>query len=104
MTYEMLIGLYITDDGSTYLPENPYAQAKRCIELIQKTLQDLNWDLSCIVRTRMFVTDISLWEEFGKAHAEYFIDSPPATSMIEVSRLINQDMLIEIEAEAIVNS
>ena len=55
--------------------------------------------MSDIVRTRMFVTDISRWEEYGKAHAEFFRDHPPATSMIEVKALIAPDMLIEIEAE-----
>ena len=58
--------------------------------------------MSKIVRTRMFVTDISLWEEFGRAHEEFFIEHPPTTSMIEVKGLIDPDMLIEIEADAYV--
>ena len=56
--------------------------------------------MSKIVRTRMFVTDISLWEEYGKAHAEVFKDHPPTTSMLEVKQLIDPEMLIEIEADA----
>ena len=55
-----------------------------------------------MVRTRMFVTDIERWEEFGRAHREVFGDHPPTTTMVEVSRLIDPDMLIEIEADAIV--
>ena len=55
-----------------------------------------------MVRTRMFVTDIERWEEFGRAHPEVFGDHPPTTTMVEVSRLIDPDMLIEIEADAIV--
>jgi len=55
-----------------------------------------------VVRTRIFVTDISQWEEAGRAHAEYFKDIRPATTMVEVSKLISPEMLIEIEADAII--
>jgi isochorismate pyruvate lyase len=57
--------------------------------------------MSDVVRTRMFVTDITLWEEFGRAHHEFFADHPPATTMVEVKALIDPAMLIEIEADAI---
>ncbi len=59
-------------------------------------------DLSHVTRTRMFVTDIERWEEYGRAHAEVFGDHPPTTTMVEVSRLIDPDMLIEIEADGVV--
>lgn len=79
-----------------------YAQARRCLEIIQTSLAELGADMSAIVRTRMFVTDISRWQSYGRAHAEFFADHPPCTTMVEVTRLIHPDMLIEIEADAIV--
>lgn len=93
----------VAEDGSTHAPGDAYAQAKRCFEIIQATLQAMNADLSDVVRTRMFVTDISQWEAFGRAHQEFMGDFPPATSMVEVRRLISPDMLIEIEADAVVD-
>jgi enamine deaminase RidA (YjgF/YER057c/UK114 family) len=77
-----------------------YAQAVRCIENIEKALQALGAGLENVVRTRMFVTDISLWEEYGRAHGEFFGEIMPATTMVEVSRLIDPEMMIEIEADA----
>jgi len=78
-----------------------YAQAKRCLEIIQIALQKLGTDTYAVVRTRMFVTDIAQWESFGQAHQEFFGSHPPATSMVQVSALIDPAMLIEIEADAI---
>lgn len=89
-------------DGKTYAPGNPYEQAKCCIQIIEKALKQAGADLHDVIRTRMFVTDISKWEEYGKAHAEYFGKIKPATSMVEVKSLISPDMLIEIEATAII--
>jgi len=90
----------VGDDGHTFAPNNAYAQAARCFEIIQKTLTAMGSGLHQVVRTRMYVTDIGQWEAFGKAHQEYFREHPPVTSMIEVKGLINPDMLIEVEAEA----
>lgn len=92
----------IAEDGSTFAPQDGYLQTKRCFEIIEKHLKKLGADLSNVVRTRMFVTDISRWEEYGKAHLEYFGNHPPVTTMVEVKSLINKDMLIEIEADAVV--
>ena len=92
----------VDDDGNTFAPGDGYAQAKRCFQIIQKTLQAMDADLSNIVRTRMYVTDISRWEEYGQAHQEAMGGDPPATAMVEVSKLINPDMLIEIEVDALV--
>ena len=92
----------INEDGSTSSPGNPYAQAKKCFELIEKSLQKFETDLTSVVRTRMFVTDISKWEQFGKAHAEFFGKHPPATTMVEVKSLIDPEMLIEVEVDAII--
>jgi len=89
-------------DGELVGPGDPYLQAKRCIEIIAAALQDAGSSLNDVVRTRMFVTDISRWEEIGRAHQEAFADITPATSMVEVSRLIGDGMLVEIEADAIV--
>src|SRR5688500_12217915 len=72
----------VGNDGSTYRPDSPYLQAKRCLEIIDQTLVNMGSGLSHVFRTRMFVTDISRWEEFGRAHAEVFGSHPPATSMV----------------------
>jgi isochorismate pyruvate lyase len=79
-----------------------YAQARRCLEIISRALQELGAAMSDVVRTRMFVTDISRWEEYGRAHREVFGAHPPATTMVEVKALIDPKMLIEIEADAVV--
>ncbi|UCC26274.1 MAG: RidA family protein [Gemmatimonadales bacterium] len=88
-------------DGTVHAPGNAYAQAARCIQIIQEGLDRLGVGLDRVTRTRMFVTDIDRWKEFGQAHSEAFGDFPPATSMLEVRRLIHPDMLIEIEADAV---
>ena len=92
----------VDEDGKTFEPGNPYGQAQKCIEIIEKSLQELGESLSCITRTRMFVTDITKWEEFGKAHAEFFGENPPSTTMVEVKSLISADMMIEIEADGVI--
>ncbi len=84
--------------------ETGYEQAKVCLEIIEETLTRAGARLEDVVRTRMFVTDISLWEEFGKAHGEYFGKIKPATAMVEVSALIDPKMLIEIEATAVIDN
>ena len=91
----------IADGGDVESPGDAYAQARRCFQIIARALAELGADLSCVVRTRMFVTNIERWEEYGRAHRESFGDHPPTTSMIEISRLIDPDMLIEVEADAV---
>ena len=81
---------------------DPAAQTAQAIENIRAALRKAGADLEDVVRTRMFVTDIGQWEEIGKAHAKYFSKILPATTMVEISRLIHPDMLVEIEADAIV--
>lgn len=93
----------IDDDGQTHAPGDGYAQAKRCLEIIEAALAELGAGLQHVVRTRMFVTDIARWQEFGRAHAQRFADHPPVTTMVEVSRLIAEDMLIEIEVDAVID-
>ena len=87
-------------DGEIVGVGDAYEQAKQCLRNIEKALHRLGAELEHVVRTRMFVTDISRWEEYGRAHGEFFRDIMPATTMVEVSRLIDDRMLIEIEADA----
>lgn len=91
----------VAEGGGVFAPADAYAQARRCFEIIERALQDLGAEMSDVVRTRMFVTDISRWEEFGRAHGEFFTEHPPATTMVEVKSLIDPAMLIEVEADAV---
>jgi enamine deaminase RidA (YjgF/YER057c/UK114 family) len=94
-------GTTATNEAGEIVGENnAYEQASQCIRNIEKALQRLGATLKHVVRTRMFVTDISRWEEYGRAHGEFFRDIMPATTIVEVSALIDQRMLIEIEADA----
>jgi len=88
------------DDGELVGGDDAYEQAKQCLRNILSALKRLGAGLEHVVRTRMFVTDISRWEEYGRAHGEFFRDIMPATTMVEVNRLIDPRMLIEIEADA----
>lgn len=93
----------VDSEGQLVGPNDAYLQAKRCIEIIAAALEEAGAGLQHVVRTRMFVTDISRWEEIARAHQEAFANITPATSMVEVSRLIGDGMLVEIEADAIVD-
>ena len=89
-------------DGKVLIGKgNIYEQTKFIFQIIEKALIDAGASMSDVVRTRMFVTDISLSDQAGRAHSECFKDIRPAASMIEVSRLIHPDLMIEIEATAI---
>lgn len=90
-------------DGQLVGEGDMYRQAQRCIEVISEALHKLGAGLDDVVRTRMFVTDIEQWEAVGRAHAEAFGAAPPATSMVEVARLIDPRMLVEIEADAVID-
>jgi enamine deaminase RidA (YjgF/YER057c/UK114 family) len=89
-------------DGTIVGKGDMYAQAVQAIRNILTALEKAGASAEHVVRTRMFVTDISRWQEAGRAHAEFFATIRPATTMVEVSRLIDQDMLVEIEADAFV--
>ena len=88
------------DDGEIVGIGDAYAQALQCLKSIERSLQRLGAGLEHIVRTRMFVTDISRWEEYGRAHAEFLREVMPALTMVEVRRLIDERMLVEIEVDA----
>ena len=89
-------------DGDVIGPGDPYLQAKRCIEIIAEALQGAGAQLEDVVRTRMYVTDIGQWEAIAKAHREAFGEVSPATTMVQVTALIDPAMLVEIEADAVV--
>ena len=88
--------------GGVHEPGDAYEQAVRCLELIENALSRLGASRRDIVRTRMFVTDIKRWSEFGRAHGEFFANNHPTTTMVEVKALADPAMLIEIEADAYV--
>jgi len=88
------------DDGEIVGLGDAYEQAQQCLRNIEKALNRLGAGLEHVVRTRMFVTDISRWEEYGRAHGEVFREIMPATAMVEIKALIDPRMLIEIEADA----
>lgn len=93
----------VAEGGGVHAPGDAYEQARRCFEIIERALHVVDAEMRHVVRTRMFVTDISRWHEYGRAHAERFAENPPATTMVEVKGLIDPQMLVEIEADAVVN-
>jgi enamine deaminase RidA (YjgF/YER057c/UK114 family) len=92
------------EDGKVVGKDDPYAQTKYIYEKIEAVLIRAGASMKDVVRVRMFVTDISRWQEYGKAHSEFFREIKPCNTMVEVNALIEQDYLIEIEATAIITS
>jgi enamine deaminase RidA (YjgF/YER057c/UK114 family) len=88
-------------DGRLVGKGDPAAQARRIFQIIEGALNELGAEMRHVVRTRMYVTDISRWEEVARVHGEVFADIRPVTAMVEVKGLVDPDMMVEIEAEAI---
>jgi len=95
-------GTAAVDNGKIVGKGDAYTQTKFILEKIKKTLESLGSGMKDVVRTRIYVTDISKWEEIGKAHGEFFKNIKPATAMVEVKSLIDSEMIVEIEATAII--
>lgn len=103
------IGNTIEVSGTVAIKDNvvvgandPYLQTKRILEIIDNVLQQAGGSINDVIRTRIFVTNINDWEEVGRAHGEVFHYIMPATTMVEVSKLISDEFLLEIEATAVV--
>lgn len=94
----------VDNNGNIIAPGNAFEQTKFIIQKIRDVLNECGSSLNDVVRTRIYVTDISDWEAVGKAHSEFFKDIKPVTSMVQVAGLIDKDMVVEIEAEAIIES
>ena len=101
-TIEVTGTVAVDEDNNPVGSNDAYEQTRFIIQKIEGVLKKAGASLKDVVRTRMFVTDISRWEEYGKAHGEFFKDIKPCTSMIEIKGLIAPEYLIEIEATAIV--
>ncbi|HEU5416161.1 MAG TPA: RidA family protein [Streptosporangiaceae bacterium] len=98
--YVFVSGCTSVSGGELVHEGDAYAQAAQCIANVAQALAGLGASLADVVRTRMFVTDISRWQEYGRAHGEAFADIRPAATMVQVSALIDPRMLVEIEADA----
>ena len=93
----------IAADGTSAFPGDAYRQAQRCLEIIKSAIEELGGKIEHVTRTRIYITDASVWEDVGRAHGEMFADVRPAATMVVVAALLRDDWLVEIEAEAIVS-
>ncbi|WP_052888492.1 RidA family protein [Thermogemmatispora carboxidivorans] len=91
----------LAPDGRTVAPGDAAAQTRRCLEIIQAALEQLGADLSAVMRTRIFLTRAEDWEQVGRVHGEFFGAARPASTMVQVARLLDPQWLVEIEADAL---
>ena len=91
----------VDENGNIVGINDPYTQTKFIIQKAEKVLKELGCNLENVIRTRMYVTDISKWKEIGRAHGEFFGEIKPATTMVEVSKLISPEIVVEIEFSAV---
>jgi enamine deaminase RidA (YjgF/YER057c/UK114 family) len=94
----------IAADGSVATPGDAHGQTKRCLEIIATALEKAGASIDDVVRTRMFLTSVEIWEEVGRAHGEFFREVRPASTMAVVAALLNPEWLVEIEAEAVIGA
>jgi enamine deaminase RidA (YjgF/YER057c/UK114 family) len=92
----------LTDDGSTYAPGDAYGQAKRCLQIIKKAIEDAGASLDDVIRTRMYIAGMAKWEQVAKAHGEFFSEIRPASTLIEVHAFVRPDWYVEIEADCVI--
>ena len=90
----------IAEDGTTACPGDVYGQTLRCLEIIRQAIEAAGGRMENVIRTRVMLTDISVWEDAARAHGEVFGEIRPASTFVEVSRFINEEWLVEIEATA----
>jgi len=93
----------IAEDGSTSYPNDLYNQTKRCIKIMQEAIIDAGGRLEDVIRTRIYLKDISIWEQAAKAHGEYFSEIRPACTFVEVKGFIKADWLVETEADCVIS-
>ena len=88
-------------DGSSAGGDDPYQQAKACLEVIRSALASAGCSVAEVYRTRIYITDVAVWEAVGRAHGEMFAGNPPASTMVVVAKLLRPEWLVEIEADAV---
>jgi len=94
----------IGPDGSSICPGDAYGQARRCLEIIQKAIEDAGGRMDQVVRTRIYLTDIDVWQDVARAHGEYFGDIRPASTLLAIGALVRPEWLVEIEADCVIAS
>jgi enamine deaminase RidA (YjgF/YER057c/UK114 family) len=92
----------IAPNGTTACPGDAYGQAHRCLVIIKEAIEAAGARLDDVVRTRLMLTDVSNWKEVARAHGEFFADIRPASTLVEISRLVQPDWLVEIEADCVI--
>jgi len=93
----------IAPDGSTACPGDPYGQTRRCLEIIKEAIEAAGGRLEQVIRTRVMITDMAVWQEVARAHGELFAEIRPASTLVEVKGFVRPDITVEIEADCVVD-